>query len=223
MMRIGALLVAFGVLALSATRMEAQTCVGTASFSKGPVRLGAGLASTEGVKRYDVSMAAGAKAGPFASGTMSRAEYSDIDGSATVLGVGAGYAIDLNPAKTVQFCPLARFSHQSGPDIDFGTSTITTSFRSFGLGGSLGVVLPIGPTVDFVPFAGASYFVEHASASGGTFDPDTQDETKVNVGAGFVVNKTLTLQPSVVIPVGNDGAKSVFQLAFAFNFGSAKH
>jgi len=27
----------------------------------------------------------------------------------------------------------------------------------------------------------------------------------------------------VAIPVGLDGAKSAFQLAFTFNFGSAKH
>src|SRR5688572_25643901 len=108
-MRIVSLLVASAVLALSATKMSAQTCAGTASFATGAVRLGAGLSTSENVKSYGVDMAVGAKAGPFASGGLSRAEYNDVDGAGTVFGVGAGYALDLNPTKTVQFCPRASF------------------------------------------------------------------------------------------------------------------
>lgn len=222
-MRTGTLLVVLTAVALSATKMVAQTCSGTAAFSAGPVRLGAGLATSEGVKSYGVSMAVGANTGPFASGTLSRAEYSDIDGAGTVFGFGAGYAIDLNPAKTVQFCPIATFNYQSGPDIDIGTSTISTSAHAIGFGGSIGGILPVGPTVDFVPFAGAAYFVSRASASAGDVsESESQDYTEIDVGAGFVINKVLTLQPSVAIPVGVDGAKSTFLLAFAFNVGSGK-
>jgi hypothetical protein len=223
MMRIRSFAVALGVLALSATRMAAQTCAGAAPFSAGPIRLGAGLATSEGMKSYGVSMAVGAKAGPFASGSLSRSEYSDIDGSGTSVGIGAGYAIDLNPVKTVQLCPHAGFVYQSGPDIDLGTSTITTSAHAVGFGGSIGNTVPLGPTVDFVPFAGASYLHSSATATfDGTSDTESQDYGEIDVGAGIVLNKTLTLQPSVAIPVGIDGAKSTFQLVFAFNFGSAK-
>jgi hypothetical protein len=42
------------------------------------------------------------------------------------------------------------------------------------------------------------------------------------VGAGFVINRTLTLQPSAALPVGIDGAKPSFQLTFSLNFGSPK-
>jgi hypothetical protein len=222
-MRVGSFLVVLGVLALSTTKMAAQTCSGAAAFSAGPARLGAGLATSEGVKSYGVSMAVGANAGPFATGTLSRAEYSDINGAGTVFGLGAGYAINLNPTKTVQFCPIATFNYQSGPDIDIGTTTISTSAHAIGFGGSVGGTLPVGPTVDFVPFAGAAYFVSQASASGGgVTDSESQDYTELDVGAGFVINKTLTLQPSVAIPVGIDGAKSTFLLAFGFNFGASK-
>ena len=83
--------------------------------------------------------------------------------------------------------------------------------------------MPVGPTVDFVPFAGAAYFVSRASASAGDVsESESQDYTEIDVGAGFVINKVLTLQPSVAIPVGVDGAKSTFLLAFAFNVGSGK-
>jgi len=90
------------------------------------VRAGAGLATSDGVKSYGVNMAVGAKSGTFASANIARAEYSDIDGSGTLVGIGAGYAADLDPAKTVQFCPQVSYTHQSGPDLDFGTGTIAT-------------------------------------------------------------------------------------------------
>src|SRR5690348_8440982 len=118
-MRLGSLLAASAFLVLTATSVTAQTCAGLAPFSAGPVRLGAGLSSSEGVKSYGVNMAAGAKAGPFATGTLTRIEYSDLDDNGTMFGVGAGYAID-NAAKSIQFCPRAGLEYLSGPDVDTG-------------------------------------------------------------------------------------------------------
>ena len=222
-MRIGALLVTFGIVALSATRMAAQTCSGAAAFSAGPVRLGAGLASSDGVKSYGVNMAVGAKAGPFVSGSLSRTEYSDIADNGTLVGLGAGYAFDLNRTKTVQFCPEVSFRHESGPEIEYLGSTISTSADAVGFGGVFGGVVPVTPTLDVVPFAGGAYVITQAWA---TLGRESESESlrygEVDVGAGFVINKTLTLQPSVALPVGIEGAKSSFQLAFAFNFGSPK-
>jgi len=130
----------------------------------------------------------------------------------------------VNPAKTVQFCPRAGLQYASGPDIDTGTGTLTTSAHAVSFGGALGGTVAMAPTFDFVPFVAASYVVERATAKlGGVSDSESEDYTEVDVGAGFVINKTLTLQPMVAIPVGLDGAKSAFQLAFTFNFGSAKH
>jgi len=223
-MRLGSFVAALALLVFSATRMTAQTCAGLAPFSAGPVRLGAGLSSSEGVKGYGVNMAAGAKAGPYATATLTRIEYSDLDGNGTLVGVGAGYAIDVNPTRTVQFCPRAGLEYISGPDVDTGTGTITTSAHAVSFGGALGGTVPMAPTFDFVPFIAASYIVERATAKfGGVSESDSEDYTEVDVGAGFVINKALTLQPMVAIPVGLDGAKSAFQLAFTFNFGAAKH
>ena len=228
-MRTGSLLLALGVLALSATTMEAQTCYGNAPFSAGPVRIGAGLATSEGVKSYGASLAVGTNSGPFALGGVSRTEYSDLDGSGldgsgTSFGISAGYAIDLNPTKTMQVCPYADFDHESGPDIDVGLYTLSTSADAVGFGGSFGGAVRVGPTLDLVPFAGTTYFVSRAW---GTLDGETNSESYryglIDVGAGFVINKVLTLQPAVSIPIGVEGAKSTFRLDVSYNFGSAKH
>lgn len=231
-MRTGSLIIAFGVLALSATSIEAQTCFGNAPFSAGPVRIDAGLSTSEGTKSYGVDLAVGAKSGPFASGGVSRTRYSDLDGSgrdgsSTSFGISAGYAIDLNAGKTMQFCPYADFDHTSGPDIDFGQYMIATSADAVGYGGSFGGAVRVGPTLDLVPFAGATYLVVRERDALNGLDTDTHHESYryglIGVGAGFVIDKVLTLQPQVSIPVGVEGAKSSFQLAVSYNFGSAKH
>jgi hypothetical protein len=224
-MRLRSLLIALGVVSFAATKMAAQTCAGAAAYSAGPVRIGAGLATTDGAKSYGLTLGVGSKAGAFGSATLSRGEYSDVDASSTAVGVGAGYAFDLNPTHTAQFCPQLSLIHQSGPDIDLGGSALSVTSHAVALGGSLGELVPLTPTLDLVPFGGASYVMSRATATfAGDSQSDSQDYSEIDVGAGFVFNKTFTLQPSLAIPVGLDGAKMSFQLAFAFNFGGApKH
>jgi hypothetical protein len=100
----------------------------------------------------------------------------------------------------------------------------------------------MSPIFDFVPFAAASYLVSQGAvypsmsavglppppgysagsfSVGGTSESPSENYGEVIVGAGFVVNRTLTLQPSVSIPVGLEGPKTSFQIVFAFNFGSS--
>jgi outer membrane protein with beta-barrel domain len=162
-----------------------------------------------------------APVGLFGAATVSRTEYDDIDGGGTVADLTAGYAIDLTPSKSVQFCPQAGFAYQSGPDIDTGFGTVSTSAHAFALGGSFGGSIPASPTLDFVPFAGAAYTISRTSVgAGGNSISDSEDYVALTLGAGFVINRALTLQPSVAIPIGLEGGKSSFQLAFAYNFGS---
>jgi len=222
-MRIASFVIALGVLALSATKVAAQTCYGDASFSAGPVRLGADVRAREGVKDYGVDVAVGARTGLFASAGISRAEFSDIDGSATVFGLSAGYAFDLNHARTVQFCPYVDLSHESLPDIDVGSSMLKSSVDAVGFGGSIGGTVRVGPSFDLVPFVGATYFVERFRARwNGETDSESDRLGVIDVGTGFVINKVLTLQPAVSIPVGIEGGKSAVGLAIKYNFGSSK-
>jgi Outer membrane protein beta-barrel domain len=208
--------------ALLPAAVGAQACVGAASFSSGPMRLGAGLTISDGLKTYGAQFGVGAEVGPFGSASLSRAEYDNASEAGVVLGLNAGYAIDLTPTKNVQFCPVAGFAYQSGPNVQSTFGDVSASAHAIGFGGSFGGIVPMSPTFDFVPFAGASYLVSQTSVSiGGNSGSVSENHGEVNVGAGFVLNRTLTLQPSVSIPVGVDNAKTSFQIAFAFNFGSS--
>jgi hypothetical protein len=220
MMRTRSVLFALAVVALSGNRLSAQTCAGTASFSAGPVRLGAGLGTSDGVKSYGASLAAGTASGVYASAGLSRFEYADVDGSGKSIELGAGYAINLNGSRTVQFCPEVGYQHVSGPDIQYAGYTIKTSARANFYGGTLGGTVAVLPSLDVVPSAGAYYASTRATQTLVTDSrSQTQNYGEFDVGMGFVINKSLTLRPAVVIPFGVSGAKSTFDMGIAFNFG----
>ncbi|MFI5229621.1 MAG: hypothetical protein ACHQWU_11165 [Gemmatimonadales bacterium] len=215
-------LIALGAMVALGQALHAQTCIGSASFLSGPARIGAGVSISDNVKSYGLDLAVGAPAGAFGSATVARAEYDGIDGGGTVLGASAGYAIDATPAKTMQFCPQVGYEYQSGPDVDSGFGTISTSAHDFSLGGSFGGRVAASPTFDFVPFASAAYVIARAGETfNGTSSSVSEDFVQIGVGAGFVIGRTLTLQPLVSFPVGLEGGKSIFQIAFALNFGSS--
>ena len=220
MTRARSVLFALAVVALPAIRLSAQTCIGKAAFSAGPVRLGAGFGSSDGEKSYGVSMAVGARSGGYVSGDLTRFEYSDVDGSSRSVALDAGWAINLNPSRTVQFCPEVGYQRVSEPDIQEAGYTITTSVRAVSYGGSFGETVAVLPSLDLVPFAGAYYVATRATA---TLVSVSRSESlnygEFDAGAGFVIDKTLTLRPAVVIPFGVSGAKSTFLIGLAFNFG----
>jgi hypothetical protein len=215
-------ILAVGMLT-AAPSLGAQTCLGTASYRSGPMRVGAGLQFDDGANTYGAEFGVGSAAGPFGSVGLARTEYKDVDGGATNFAVNGGYAIDLNPVRTVQLCPLAGFAYQSLPDLDTGFGMLSSSVHAVALGGAIGGTIPASPTVDFVPFGGAEFDIAQAKVTfAGGSESHSENYTVVTLGAGLVFNHTLTIQPSVHIPMGLDGAKSSFGLTFAYNFGAAR-
>lgn len=211
---------AFAGLTLVATQAQAQLCEGAASFRSGPVRLGAGLNVNSDAQSYGGQLAIGAPTGPFISGTVSGVQLKDVSGTGVVAGGEAGFAADLNPQRTAQFCPVVGFQYQSGPDVDTGFGTASLTAHAFSFGGSVGGTALSSAGFDFVPFVGAVYVLQTTNASINGFSGSSNDHFgEVTVGAGFVVSKVLTIQPAANIPVGLNGGKASFALAFAFNFG----
>lgn len=200
--------------------LGAQTCTGAASYKVGPMRAGAGLEVGDHATTYGAAFGLGALIGPFGSVSLSRTEYDNVDGGGTTVGLNAGYAIDVNLTKTMQFCPIGGFRYQSGPNIQSAFGNVDVTAHAVEFGGSFGGVATSTPTFVFVPFGAASYVASRASASLAGFNTsDSQDYTLLTLGAGFIVNHTLTIRPSVVIPVGLDGATSSFAIDFGFSFG----
>src|SRR5262249_18063785 len=88
-------------------------------------------------------------------------------------------------------------------------------------GGSIGTTVPMSPTLDLIPFGGASYEMDHFTSSiGGASDSGDNNTTLIQLGAGFVFNKVLTILPSVALPT-ESGSKPTWSISFGYNFGTA--
>lgn len=226
-MRVDRSLLIAGLLLLAAAPIEAQICLGTPSFSAGPVRLGVGAEFGDDVSAFGGEIAAGQPAGAFGALRVSRLTL-DFEGdseSASMVGVNVGYSIALNPANTLSLCPIAAFNYLSGPSFEAEGVSVDISSRAFGGGAAIGGSIVASPTMSLVPFASFAYFSETATveASDGidSIEEDVSDTYGVaSLGAGFVFNKTITIRPSVAIPVGVEDGKASFAIALGFNFGA---
>jgi hypothetical protein len=91
-----------------------------------------------------------------------------------------------------------------------------------GFGGLIGGVVPVTPTFDFVPFVSASYDISRGTTSfNGVSEYRYLRYGGIVVGAGFVINKILTLHPAVGFPVGLGETTATYGLDVAFNFGGS--
>jgi hypothetical protein len=211
---------ALGLVAGIANTMNGQVCQGTAPFSAGSTRIGAGMQFTDGAKAYGGGLAFGGANSLFASADFVHTQFDNIDAGSNGFNVQGGYSMAMNTSRTIQLCPLVGFAYQSGPDFDTGFGTVNSSIRSFAFGGSIGTTVPMSPTLDLVPFGGATYEMDHLSSSLGGVSTSSDDNTTViQLGAGFVFNKVFTIQPSVAIPT-RSGSKPTYGISFGFNFGN---
>jgi hypothetical protein len=192
---------ALGLVAGIANTTNAQVCQGTAPFSAGSTRIGAGMQFTDGAKAYV------------------HTQFDDLDAGSNGVSLQGGYSIAMNTSRSVQLCPLVGFAYQSGPDFDTGFGTVSSSLRAFAFGGSIGTTVAMSPTMDFVPFGGALYEMDHFSSSlGGVSSSGDDNTTVIQLGGGFVFNKVFTIQPSVLIPT-ESGSKPTYGISFGYNFG----
>ena len=197
---------------------DAQTCVGSASFGAGALRLGASASFSDGSKLYGGEFAAGAPHGVFAALDAGSVSYNG-GGSSSVIGATLGYDVAVGPVTS--FCPFVGYTHLSFPDINTGTGTITSSGNNINFGGALGMTAKTAPNFDLVPFVSAQYV--HASVSsnfaGVGSNTASDDYGLLGVGVGFVFSKRVTFNPSVSVPVGIKGAKTSVGIGLSVNFG----
>lgn len=212
---------AFILVTVVALPAKAQLCSGVASFANGSVRVGAAASFADGAKSFGGEVAAGGKQGAFVGASVGTVSYDDIDESGTSLGVNGGFGIALSSNKKAEICPVVGFEHQMGPNVETSFGTTKIAGNTYGFGASLGGVASSSPGFDFIPFASAIYVVSKATAKlAGVSTSSSEDYLSLTIGAGFVVNKVLTIQPRVILPVGLEDAKPTYGIGFAVNLGS---
>lgn len=197
---------------------QAQTCIGYTPFSVGTLRLGGDLTFADHATQFGATGAFGsAVPGLFGSVSLAGVRYDGAgDPSATLLEFGGGYSVPAKSLPSLEFCPVASFSHQFGPD----QGGVNTSANNFTMGAALGRSLVASPTLNIVPFADLRFVHTSVSVDSDVGNFDASDNYgSLGLGAGLVFNRTVTLRPAVVIPIALDNGSTVFQISLAFNLG----
>jgi hypothetical protein len=128
----------------------------------------------------------------------------------------------LNSAKTVEFCPLVGYSRQAGPNVATSSGTVDVSATAFAFGRALGGVVSTSPQFDFIPFVGAFYTTSKATGTlGSASTSSSSNYSEIDVGAGFVLNKIVTIRPGIAFPIGLSNSDPSYGVSFAINFGTA--
>jgi hypothetical protein len=218
-----ALVVALALSPFGVGQLMAQTCVGAASFSEAPVRLGAGFGLADGTRTLGAEVAAGS-GGFFAAASVQRVDVEFLNDDGTAYSLTAGYSIPLGGPRWFELCPLASYSHQTSPDFEFGFDDFSFSGKisgsTYGLGGALGIAIAMNERWQLVPFAGAMYKEARMKLSlDGRSQRDTVTFTMLTVGSGFMLDRRLTIQPRVSYPFGVDEPKATYGLSISWNFG----
>ncbi|MGN6392833.1 MAG: hypothetical protein ACTHM9_11385 [Gemmatimonadales bacterium] len=204
-------------LCLSAQAV-AQTCVGMPSFATGRMQVSGGAQFADGGNSVGALFGYGAPKGLYGKAGIGSTSYDAFNGSSFDLNFAGGYQIKMQH-RAAELCPVANLSFGSGPNNVLG-SGVDVSNRTFSFGAAFGGSVGRNPQVRILPNASFQFADTRASVDDGTSSAsDSQTYGLLTLGTGFVFNSRYSLNPSIIVPVGLDGANASFGLMGAINFG----
>jgi len=202
-MKFGIIVGAVSGLALSASAATAQVCQGDLSFRSSATHLGAALAMSSNVTSFGGGATVGHRQGLYAGGSVGMSSYSNLSGNAVALNGGLGYSMPLQQKSAWQICPGGTLSLGFGPSQTVGAGTMHFSSQTFTLGASIGTALPMTKTVSILPFGSAAWGYTRGTAKlNGNSATNTDGYLVLGGGAGFQLNPSLVLRPSLAVLAG---------------------
>jgi len=204
--------------AIAATSARAQVCAGSPSYASGPMQLNMGGDFTSGSQQFGGGLGVGAQeeSGPFANLSLGIINSSDLNAKATSFGGGVGYEIPNAAGSNVFVCPVMSLGYTSGPDI----GDVDVSVLQFAAGGQAGFVAFESGNMSFVPTLGLGLARARVKSSFLDQEATVSDSYGLfNIGLGVVVNRTMSMTPSITFPFGLDGADPSFRIGVAVQFG----
>lgn len=193
-------LTGFALVACAGGIAHAQACDGHTPFSVAPMRAAGDLTVLDRAEVYNASFAIGQSSpGLFGGATMAGAR-SDEFGTKRSYGLFTGYSVPVKALGATEICPVV--------DLHSGWSALNgmSDDPVLSLGAAVGHTIVASPTLDVVPFGDLRYH----SANRGT----------LALGAGMIFSKTLTVRPSIMLPLANESMTGAFGLTFGYNFGA---
>jgi hypothetical protein len=209
------LVVTLALLAIVRSAAVAQTCMGMASYSSGPVQVAGHGSTTTGANRFGASVGYGLPGSVFGSAGVATTSWDGADASLD-FGGQVGYQMQVSKA---QICPVASLTLGNGPDgAGFNTSTRSATF-GLAIGTAFGT-----SRMQIVPTAGLGLENLHAKVEDtgtGVTGEGSDTHGIANLGVGLIFNN-ISVRPNVSVPLGLTGADATLGLTLGFNFGRGR-
>ena len=225
-LRLAAGLLAAAVV-LPAAALDAQTCLGLASFDTHPVRIGASVGSQDDLTSLGLNVNFGQRQGAFGGVGVGLTQFDDedLDEDATTISGSLGYQIPLGTntrsSRGPQVCPIGAVGYTIGPDV----GNVDTRVLSLQGGFALGAPVDLTPAVRLTPFGALSLLHQRLSVTSDDDDGEFNDNESgglLDIGAGLIFNDRFTIRPSVNIPIGFDRSDTGFSLTLGLSFGGPR-
>ena len=213
------LLLSLALSLMIGTRATAQTCVGMPSFANGQMQFAGGGTFADGADGFAGTFGYGAPKGLYGKAGIGTTSYDGLNGSSFDFGVAGGYSIPLEMKRTAEVCPIASLTLGSGPK-NIGGAGIDMSSRTFAFGASLGALVNKSSQVQILPNGAFQFTNTRSTIYNGTISTSgSESYGLLTLGTGFVFHSRFSVNPSISIPMGLNGASTSFGLGGAINFG----
>ena len=199
-----------------ASPVAAQVCLGAPSFDDAPYQARADVDLANGSQQLLGSISAGQAAGLFGGIHGGVANYHDLNATARIIGGSVGSDVRIGGGP-LRICPLVSINDGFGPN----TAGLTINQLALSFGGRVGVIVSDTAIARLIPTLGLSMIQEraHVRAAGGQARTATEAIGDLDVGLGVVFHDRVSVIPGVEIPVDAAGARDVFTVVVAVNFG----
>jgi hypothetical protein len=209
------------MLAMAQSPAMAQTCMGLASYTSGPIQVTASGSFNDVSNTFGTTAGYGIPSGVYGSVEVTTTAYEPMDGSTLGFAARAGYQVNLGKTGRTQICPSAGFAIGLGPND--AAAGIDQFGRSFTVGLNVGTELASNPRMVVVPSAGFSYAhsTQRAENNAGTELFEIPDSYLLaQIGVGLVLNRRVSVRPAIDIPLGRlESSHPDISLTLGYSFG----
>jgi hypothetical protein len=196
---------------------EAQTCLGLAPFSAGPVQIGGTGDFGNDSKALAAGVTIGSTSGAFGGAFLGTVSYDAFEENTTVVGGSLGWQVAVGKSGRAQMCPGVGVAIGRGPENISGSRANLSSQSAF-VGFQIGIFA--GEQLRLVPTAGVALVYSKVDFDGSYFGQGQRTDVSglIDLAVGLVISR-VSIRPSVDIPIGLEGADPSLGIMVAINFG----
>ena len=216
-------------LAIWPSLLDAQRCMGAMSFADRRAHIGVDASVSPSGRSTTGGLSVGSPRGPFASVGAGETHNDDPSDRARLLAARAGVGFTLRPRPNTQICPfisvevtgqLASRATVMIQGREYAIRGMAT--QSYGLGVSVGGALSSVTAFDVVPFISAAVFARNSDtylSPEGPREAEGDHYYAVAFGAGALMERMITLRPSVILTFAEARNTVAFGLHLSISFG----